>query len=356
MITLKDVARECEVSFSTVSKALRGSSEISRETMDMVRDKAREMGYHPNLAAQTLRTNRTHDIGIIFDDLTGSGLRHQYFATIFGSLQSAATVKGYDLTFMGSTSDYAFNYYDHCRYRNFDGVAIISTNFGRDDIQALIRSDIPTVTLDYLLDDSHYAVMNDNRTGMKTLLEYIISRGHKDIAFVHGEDTYVTRERIASFKNVMESHGLKVGSRYLIEAIYHDPVTSGEAAAELIKMRKIPTCILFPDDFSALGGIHTLNNNGFVVGRDISIAGYDGIMLAAMLTPPLTTYRQPSEQIGNLIMQSLLEQMDKDAMGYNKTAKDGQKDSNGASILGNASLCRKKVIGELIHGASVAEI
>lgn len=335
MITLKDVARECEVSFSTVSKALRGSSEISEQTIKMVRNKANEMGYHPNLAAQTLRTNRTHDIGVIFEDITGSGLRHQYFATIFGSLQSHAMAAGYDLTFMGSAADYTFNYFEHCRYRNFDGVAILSTAFERDDIQALINSDIPTVTLDYAVDGGHCAVINDNRKGVSALVEYIASLGHERIAFIHGEDTFVTRERLAAFKETMEKHSLKVEKNYLIDGIYHDPVTSGKATEALIKMRKPPTCILFPDDFSALGGIHTLNNNGFVLGRDISVAGYDGIMLTSLLSPPLTTYKQSGDMIGRLIMQSLVEQI------------DGKEDT---------SPKHKEVTGELVRGSSVADI
>ena len=82
MVTLKDIARECKVSFSTVSKALKGSPEISIETTDFIKKKAQEMGYHPNIAARSLRTNRTYDIGVIFEDKTGAGFQHQYFATI----------------------------------------------------------------------------------------------------------------------------------------------------------------------------------------------------------------------------------------------------------------------------------
>lgn len=331
MITLKDVARECEVSFSTVSKALRGCSEISEETIKLVRNKANEMGYHPNLAAQTLRTNRTHDIGVIFEDVTGSGLRHQYFATIFGSLQSAAMAAGYDVTFMGSEGN--FNYFEHCSYRNFDGVAILSTAFEREDIHSLIKSGIPTVTLDYALGGEHCAVMNDNRKGIKELLEHIISLGHERIAYVHGEDTFVTRERLASFNAVMAEHSFNTESRYVVNGVYHDPVTSGKMADVLMKMRKPPTCILFPDDFSALGGIHTLNSKGLTVGRDISVAGYDGIMLTSFISPPLTTYRQPGELIGRLLMQSLIEQIDGKDDGFVK---------------------HKEVTGELVKGSSIA--
>lgn len=349
MITLKDIARECEVSFSTVSKALRGSSEISKETIKLVREKANEIGYHPNLAAQTLRTNRTQDIGVIFEDITGSGFRHQYFATIFGSLQTAAMESGYDLTFMSCTPDYTFDYFEHCRYRNFDGVAILYTDFMRKDVQSLVASDIPTVTLDYALDDNHYAVMNDNRRGMSELLEYIISLGHSRIAFIHGGGTDVTQERVAAFNEVMMRHSLKVESRYLVDAVYHDPVSSDEAAFTLMKMKNPPTCILFPDDFSALGGIHRLNKMGLEVGSDVSVAGYDGIMLTSLITPPLTTYRQAGDRIGRLMMESLVEQIE---AARNKGKKS---ESSGDDGIKSAGAPRHKIVtGELVRGASVA--
>ena len=74
-----------------------------------VLQKAQEMGYHPNLAARTLRTNRTYDIGVIFEEKTGSGLQHQYFATIFSSLQKAALAKGFEITFTGNSGKPEFD-------------------------------------------------------------------------------------------------------------------------------------------------------------------------------------------------------------------------------------------------------
>ena len=87
LVTLKDIAKECNVSFSTVSKALKGSPEISGETIELIQKKASEMGYHPNIAARTLRTSKTYNIGVIFEDKTGAGFQHQYFAKIIRSVR-----------------------------------------------------------------------------------------------------------------------------------------------------------------------------------------------------------------------------------------------------------------------------
>lgn len=335
MITLKDIAKECGVSFSTVSKALKGSPEIGADTIKLVQEKAQQMGYHPNLAARTLRTNRTYDIGVIFEDQTGSGLQHQYFATIFSSLQMTALSKGYEITFMGSSNKQGFDYFTHCKYRNFDGVAILATDFTRTDIQSLIQSDIPTVTLDYSADGAHSSVMSDNDAGVETLAEYIIARGHRKIAFIHGEDTLVTQKRVEAFHKVVAKHGISIPESYIMEGIYHDPITSGEATDMLVTLSDPPTCIMYPDDFAALGGIRILNNKNLIPGKDVSITGYDGIMLTSMLTPPLTTYRQDGKLIGSLIAEHLISQID------NTESYQPQ----------HSSVC-----GKLIEGASVADI
>ena len=87
MVTLKDIARACGVSRSTVSKAMNGYGDVSPETAEQIRKKAEEMGYLPNLAARSLKTNRTYSLGILFSDQLGSGLKHEYFTGILNSFK-----------------------------------------------------------------------------------------------------------------------------------------------------------------------------------------------------------------------------------------------------------------------------
>lgn len=306
MVTLKDIARECNVSFSTVSKALKGSSEISAETIQLIQDKATQMGYHPNLAARTLRTNKTFDIGVIFEDKTGAGLQHQYFAKILSGLQYEAQKKGYEITFSSHLEEKNYDYYNHALGRNFDGVAILSADFSNDAIRKLVQSKIPTVTLDYYYDNKHTSVISDNKVGMKELVEYVISKGHKKIAMIHGEDTLVTRERKEIFLATCNNHSIQIPDSYFAEALYHDVVTSQEATNVLLSQKDPPTCIFYPDDYSALGGIRELNSRKLVPGKNFSIVGYDGIMLTSMMLPPLTSYEQDGEKIGQIMCQKLI--------------------------------------------------
>ncbi|MCR5763587.1 MAG: LacI family transcriptional regulator [Treponema sp.] len=332
-VTLKDIARECNVSFSTVSKALKNSSEISQKTIDLVNKTAKRMGYHTNAAARALRTNKTYSLGVIFEDITGSGLQHQYFATIFDSINVHANKAGYNITFLSHNSSQS--YLAQAKYRRCDGVIIVSTNFYREDIQTLIESNIPMSMLDYKDNYNHSSVMSDNRTGIRLITENIIQNGHKKIAFIHGEESDVTKLRMTSFRQTMKKNNVEICSDYIKEAIYHDPEASFKATEMLIQEKDQPTCIIYPDDFAALGGIQALAKHGLMPGKNISIAGYDGILISSLLTPKLTTYQQDAKELGKQLVAQLLTNIE-----YPETFK--------AETV--------KVTGHLLSGASIVNL
>lgn len=310
MITIKDIARECNVSFSTVSKALKNSPEISAEKTKFIQETAEKMGYRPNVAARSLRTNRTYDIGVIFEDKTGAGFQHQYFATVISGIQKVAQEKGYEMTFMGGTTKQNFDYLTHARSRNYDGIAILSCNFKSEEIKKLVQSEIPTVTLDYFYDAKHTAIMSDYEKGVDELLEYAISKGHTKIAMIHGEDTFVTRQRLKAFKRICTKHNIKINEDYFAEGIYHDPFTSEKATNRLLSLKDPPTCIFYPDDYAALGGLREISSRNLKPGIDISIIGYDGIMLTNMMIPPLSTYEQAGYEIGKKMAEELIKNIE----------------------------------------------
>ncbi len=328
MLTLKDIARECKVSFSTVSKALKGSPEISIETTEFIQRKAREMGYHPNIAARSLRTNRTYDIGVLFEDKTGSGFQHQYFAKIISGFQNEASKKHYEITFITYSGKGENDYYNHAQGRNFDGVAIFSADYTNPGIKKLVFSEIPTVTLDYCYDQSHLSVMSDNKEGMKILTNYVIQNGHKKIGIIHGENTLVTQERKEVFIETCKENGIEIPEEYFVEGLYHDPITSSEGTNYLLSLENPPTCIFYPDDYSALGGMREINARKLKLGKDISIVGYDGIMLTSMMIPPLTTYEQNGEEIGRQMAEKIISVIE------NQEVKDNQSLVSGRIIKG----------------------
>ena len=307
MASLKDISKVCGVSVATVSKALNNQSDIGEETREHIKKVAKEMGYSPNLSARALKTNKTHGIGVLFVDEAMSGLKHDYFSSVLDSFKRTAEKCGYDITFINSCKDREdrMSYLEHSRYRGFDGVVLACIDFGDPEVIELVRSDIPVVTIDYIFNSS-IAVVSDNVNGIRELLEYIYSCGHRRIAYIHGADSAVTKSRLSSFYRTAQRLGLEVPDEYIREAAYRDTRTTYTVTNELLDLPKPPTCILYPDDFAAFGGINAIRERGLRIPEDISIAGYDGIPLARYMEPRMTTVRQNTEEIGRVAATELI--------------------------------------------------
>lgn len=307
MVTMKDIAERCGVSAATVSKALNGHSDIGPETKELVRTVASKMGYLPNSAARTLKTSRSYNIGVLFVDQTQCGLTHVYFSSVLNSVKVESERLGYDIIFISKNiGNLKMDYYEHARYRNCDGIVIASVNFYDSDVKKLVESDIPVVTIDHVF-NNRTAIMSDNIGSMKQIVSYLYEMGHRKIAFIHGEDTAVTRMRKGSFYKACAEMGIKVPDAYVKAAIYNSPKSSGIATRELLSLHDKPTCILYPDDFSFLGGMTELERQGLSIPNDISVVGYDGILLSQALRPRLTTFRQDAESIGREAAAKLIE-------------------------------------------------
>ena len=310
MITITDVAKACGVSRATVSKALNGVPDIAPKTAERIREQARALGYLPNATARALKVGKSYNIGVLFSDATGGGITHEYFSQIFESVKSEAERLGYDITFISKDlGAMSMDFYEHAKYRSCDGVVIASADFTDPAIVRLVNSEIPTVTLDYTF-DSRTSILSDNGRGMESLVQFVYGRGHRKIAFIHGEMTSVTQKRIASFKKTCASLGIPIPPEYIRPAVYHDPRASGLATRALLALPEPPTCIFYPDDLSFLGGMSELERHGITIPKDMSVVGYDGIPLSQILRPRLSTYRQGAERIGREAARLLIEQIE----------------------------------------------
>ena len=305
MVSMKDIAAACGVSVATVSKALNDHSDIGEETKQHIKEVARDMGYSPNSLARALKTNRTYNIGVLFVDEAQSGLTHDYFSLVLDSFKRTVEEKGYDITFINNKGRSHVSYLEHCRYRGFDGVMIACVDFYDPQVMELVRSNLPLVTIDHVF-NNRISVMSDNVGGMQQLLEYVYSQGHRRIAYIHGADSAVTRERLASFYHTAEKLGLEVPDEYIKEAPYRDSWGTGERTKELLRLKTPPTCILYPDDFASLGGLNAIAELGLRVPEDISVAGYDGIRISRHLSPKLTTLKQDTKSIGSKAGEKLI--------------------------------------------------
>jgi LacI family transcriptional regulator len=308
MVSMKDIARRCGVSVATVSKALNGLPDIGEETRQKICAMAAEMGYMTNSAARALKTKRTYNLGILFVDERRSGLSHEYFSSILEGFKQEAEAHGYDITFINShVGDQPLSYLRHCRYRGLDGVLIACVNFHDPRVVELVQSNIPVATIDHIFPDRQ-AILSDNVDGLETLVRYAYNKGHRRIAFLHGEDTSVTKGRLTGFYKACGELGIDVPSEYVIPCVYHDPDRCREATRRLLRLPEPPTCIIFPDDYSFMGGYNTIVEEGLRFPEDISALGYDGINLARLMN--LTTYTQNAMTIGRTSAQHLIAQVE----------------------------------------------
>lgn len=306
MVSIRDISIRCNVSVATVSKALNDHSDIAESTKENIKRIAKEMGYFPNSSARALKTNRTYNIGVLFVDEAQSGLTHQYFANVLDSFKVEAEQNGYDITFISKhTGHKNMSYYEHSKYRGVDGVVIACIDFSDPGVKELIDGELPVVTIDHVF-DSRTAIISDNIKGMHDLIAYIYELGHRKIAFIHGADSSVTQNRVGSFYKTLGELHIEVPDYYVKSGIYHDPDTTAKLTRELLLLKDRPTCIIFPDDFSAIGGINAIKEQRLRIPEDISIAGYDGITLSQVLQPKLTTLQQDTKALGRSAAKKLI--------------------------------------------------
>ena len=304
MTSIKDIAKECNVSVATVSKALNDHDDISAATKEKVRKAAKKLGYLTNATARALKTKKTYNLGILFAD-ERAGLSHEYFSMILESFQREAEKYGYDITFINhAIAGEVTTYLRHVEYRDLDGIAIMTADFGDPEIIELAESDVPVVIVDYVMDKCA-AVLSDNSRGLDAIVRYAYDMGHRKIAFIHGDYTSVTTERISSFRSTCARLGIDIPEEYVVAGHYHDIKDCGEKTAQLLALKDPPTLIIFPDDYSYIGGMEVINSRGLSVPNDISAAGYDGINMAKIMN--LTTYEQNTQEIGQLAVRKLLQ-------------------------------------------------
>lgn len=315
MVSMKDIAARCNVSVATVSKALNDQTDIGEATRQFIKQTAKEMGYFPNSQARALRTNRSYNIGVLFVDEGHSGLSHDYFAKVLDSFKSSVEENGYDLTFVNcnKTRRGRMSYLEHSRYRGFDGIAIACIDFHDPEVVELAESDIPLVTIDYTF-NNRSSVISNNYSGMVSLVTNVVNKGHRKIAYVCGEDTAVTKNRLAAFYTVLEENNIVIPENFVKTGAYRDIKRTEQITDELLEGKDVPTCILFSDDYSAIGGLNSIRKHGLRIPEDISICGYDGINIAAQISPKITTIRQDTMVIGQKAAEKLISLIERPKM------------------------------------------
>jgi LacI family transcriptional regulator len=303
-VTIRQLARASGVSIGTVSRALNGYADVNPETRERIMRLARELDYTPAAAARSLKTQRSHVIGVFLE--TGEGhpdLQHPFFHEVLVGLKNSIGAGGYDLLLFASEhpgNGYgSHTYLKRARHHDVEGTVLMGTDPEDPEVRRLVRSELATVGVDVELEGPATTfVMSDNNDGAAKAVRYLHSLGHRRIATITGLlETKPGADRLKGYRQAMQATGLAYRDEYVAYGDFY--VESGRRAmADLLALDEPPTAVFAASDMMALGAIRAAGDAGLSVPADLSVVGFDDIQLADHMNPPLTTLRQDKAGLG----------------------------------------------------------
>jgi len=316
MVTIRDVAKASGFSSTTVSIVLNDAPlarYIPPVTKKRIERAAEKLGYRPNQFARSLRSKRSHTVGVMVFDMTDP-----YCTLVLRGIENTLYQASYlpILTDVHNERSRFERYLEMLLDRRIEGLVVLA-NWLFLDINLLAdleKSSIPTALIDCeLKGDSMSSVIVDNELGGYAALDHLHSLGHRKIAFIRGPKTLAdSSPRWRGVRNCAKIHGIELNSRLIVELPdSRDPLSSFEAGQKLTETlikQEIPfTALLAFDDMTAFGAIRALTNAGTRVPDKCSVIGFDDVAASALCTPALTTVRQPMEAMGTDAVRIVLE-------------------------------------------------
>jgi LacI family transcriptional regulator len=305
MATMNDVARLADVSIATVSHVINGTRFVSAERVERVHAAMQELGYTPDATARSLRVGRTDTIGLVIPDTS-----NPFFAALARWIEEAGFESGYTTILANSDErpDREHRYVSTLVSKRVDGIILApSRGDHRRLIKLLENARMPVVVVDRDAElPNADVVLYDNAGGSYEATRHLIDLGHECIGCIAGPaDATSAAERVKGFRRAMSDAGLALPDNAVVEADFH--FTGGrEATARLLANGEPFTALFAANDLMAAGAIRALAERGLGVPGDISVIGFDDAPLAEMISPSLTTMRQPLQDMAQAAVTLLL--------------------------------------------------
>ncbi len=313
MVTLKDVARKAGVSEATVSLVLNNRPGVNSETRDKVSEIAKELGYTPNTVARSLALKKTHTIGLVVTDI-----ENPFFGSITRYISENAHKNAYTLIIAASNDDLKLEeeIINIFIGRQVDGIIVVPTQEMRNNYEifdALKNRNIPFVfaTSFYPEHNKNY-VITDYTVGSYKLTKYLLELGHRKILhfIIADENAPISKFRIDGYKKAYTEMGLHQKDEWIIKCPKPDFQSGYMMASRILNQTKTDAIIAI-NDVLALGAKRAAKEKGFIIPKDISIAGYDDVIFSSISEIPLTTVRQNIPEIARLSVELLLSKIEK---------------------------------------------
>ena len=301
-VTISDVARRAGVSPTTVSHVLSGKRLVGAATRATVLEAIEELGYRPNHVARNLRTRQSHMIAVVVPDITNT-----FYAVLTRGLADAVDAAGYG-TYVCNTDgqqERERKFLQDVLDRGVDGVVFASGDTASPVELQTSGGTTPMICIGEHRDNAMCdAVIPDDEKGSEDAGAFLASRGYRRIAMIQGPPRYGAA-RTAGFRTAMQAAGRTVPSRYLVRG---DWTRKGgqEAMTRLMSLPSPPDAIFCANDLMAIGALDVAHQLGLRVPDDLAVVGFDDVDAATIVTPRLTTVRNPAYEIGSAAGDLLL--------------------------------------------------
>ncbi len=301
MSNIRDVARLAGVSVATVSRALSNPEKVSDESLEKVHNAIAQVGYRPNMLARNFRSARAYAVVVLVPDIA-----NPFYSLFIRALEDRAQQKGYAVLLGDTrgTPEREMDYIRRVETRLADG--IVQLRPSSEKSQNNIPPDIPCVNACGCEYTTGPAIRIDNRAAAKTMVNYLLSLGHKRIGVISGlKDNPHAIDRLEGYKEALAEAGIPFEKDLVAEGDF--TMWSGlNAAFQFCNMKVRPTAIFSMNDEMAIGAMQTLKNQGIRIPEDMSVTGFDDIAYSKYSDPSLTTISQPAEEMGKMAMDMLL--------------------------------------------------
>lgn len=311
MPTLEEVARAAGVSRATVSRAINGGERVSARARDAIDRAISELGYIPNRAARSLVTRRTDSVALVVPE---TGNRFVADPVLTGALEGITTaLAGTHLQLVLLVAQHVGDTAGQLRYLragHVDGALVIS-HHREDQLPAqLARTGLPFVFGGRPLDPGNVEVTYvdaDNVGGGRTATTHLLRGGRQVVATVAGpRDMPAGVDRLAGWREVLTAAGRRAD---LVEYGDFTPEGGATAMGRLLERQPDLDAVFVASDLMAIGALRIIHESGRRVPEDVAVVGYDDSVLARTAIPPLTTVRQPAEEMGRRMAELLIDQL-----------------------------------------------
>lgn len=318
-VTIKDIAKELNVSVSTVSRALADNPLVKQQTREAVKELAKKYSYRPHFTALSLRSNKTRTLGIVIPQLV-----HEFFSMVVRGIEDHAYANGYNVIISSSHESYEREVLDTKALINgrVDGLmACISKETSNyDHFKEYTDRNIPLVFFDCICDEieAPKVVIDDFDAGYQAT-KHLINQGCTNIAYVGGPiNLLINQDRLAGYNKALSESGLNTKDEWILHCNSGDYEEGRLKSEPLIKSQEI-NGLFAATDMLAIGAMKNAKKMNLSIPNDLLIVGFSNWSIGTLYEPSLSTMSQPGYEMGLKAAELLIKQIDHPERKMNET-------------------------------------